>query len=75
MIQEAEAYKQETIEKARGDAKRFTDLLVQYINNKEIMKQRIYLDTVEKVLQKGKKIIIGNETLSLMSIDKLLNKN
>ncbi len=75
MIQEAEAYRQETIEKAKGDAKRFTDLLVQYTNNKEIMKQRIYLDTVEKVLRKSKKIIIGNDTLSHMSIDKLLNKN
>jgi membrane protease subunit HflK len=75
IMQEAEAYKQEVIEKAKGEAKRFADLLAQYTNNKEIMKQRIYLDTIEKILQKGNKVIIGNDVLSHMSLDKLLNKN
>jgi membrane protease subunit HflK len=75
LVQEAEAYRQEVIERAKGDGKRFTDLLSQYTNNKEIMKQRIYLETMEKVLQNSKKIVIGNEVLSHMSLNELLNKN
>jgi membrane protease subunit HflK len=75
ITQEAEAYKQEVIERARGEAKRFSDLLVQYSNNKEIMKQRIYLETVEKVLEKSNKVIVGNGVLPHMDLDKILNKN
>jgi membrane protease subunit HflK len=79
LTQEAEAYRQEVIERSKGDAKSFSDLLIQYTNNKEInkeiMKQRIYLETVEKVLQNSKKIVIGNEVLSHMSLNELLNKN
>ena len=71
LIQASEAYKQENIERALGDSKRFTDLLVQYKDNKDLMKQRIYLDTIEKILTKGKKVIVGSEMLPHLAIDKI----
>ena len=72
LIQSSEAYKQESIERALGASKRFTDLLVQYKDNQDLMKQRMYLDTIEKVLARGKKIIVGNELLPHLAIEKIL---
>ncbi|MDX1917089.1 MAG: FtsH protease activity modulator HflK [Rickettsiaceae bacterium] len=70
LIQAAEAYRQETISKAEGDSKRFVAIYSQYVNQKELTKNRLYLDSVEKILGESSKIIITNSVLPHLPLDK-----
>ena len=70
LIQNAEAYKQETISKAEGDSKRFLSIYAQYLNQKELTKNRLYLDTIENVLTQSSKIIIADSLLPHIQLEK-----
>lgn len=73
-IQLAEAYSLTRVNGAKGEAARFNSLYSEYIKAPEVTKQRIYLETMEKVLPKlGNKIIVdekGTNVLPLLNIDK-----
>ena len=73
-IQLAEAYALNRVNGARGEAERFTSIFEAYIKSTEVTKQRIYLETLEKVLPKiGNKIITderGSNVLPLLNINK-----
>ncbi|MCH6199132.1 FtsH protease activity modulator HflK [Aquiflexum sp. LQ15W] len=73
-IQLAEAYALNRVNRAKGEADRFNSLFDAYVKAPEVTKQRIYLETMEKVLPKiGNKIIVddkGNNILPLLNIDK-----
>ena len=47
-IQEAEAYKQEVVAKAQGEAQRFISVYDSYKMSKDVTRERIYLETLEK---------------------------
>ncbi|WP_297337689.1 FtsH protease activity modulator HflK [Algoriphagus sp.] len=74
-IQLAEAYALNRVNRAIGEAERFNALYEAYIKAPEVTKQRIYLETMEKILPKiGNKIIVdedGNNVLPLLNIDKV----
>ena len=57
-IQEAEAYKQEVVAKAQGEAQRFISVYDSYKTSKDVTRERIYLETLEKTLGKIDKIIV-----------------
>ena len=73
-IQLAEAYALNRVNRAKGEADRFNSLFEAYIKAPEVTKQRIYLETMERILPKiGNKIIVderGNNVLPLLNIDK-----
>ncbi|WP_339925414.1 FtsH protease activity modulator HflK [uncultured Cyclobacterium sp.] len=73
-IQLAEAYALTRVNGARGEAERFNSIFEAYIKAPEVTKQRIYLETLEKVLPKiGNKIITdekGSNVLPLLNINK-----
>jgi membrane protease subunit HflK len=56
----AEAYKQEVIAVADGDSQRFLSVYNEYKDAKEVTRRRIYLETMEKVMQNMNKVIIDN---------------
>lgn len=58
MITEAEGYKEERINEANGNVARFKNILTEYEKAPEITRQRLYLETLEKVLPKVHNIII-----------------
>ena len=58
MIQEAEAYKQEVVARASGDAGRFDDVYAAYRKAKDVTVRRIYLETMEEVLGNANKLIL-----------------
>lgn len=74
-IQLAEAYFLNRVNRAKGEAERFNSLFDAYVKAPEVTKQRIYLETMERVLPKiGNKIIVdekGNNVLPLLNIDKV----
>ncbi|WP_253308133.1 MULTISPECIES: FtsH protease activity modulator HflK [unclassified Rickettsia] len=68
IFQEAEAYKAEIISKAEGDSQRFNAIYKQYAMNKQLTRDRLYLETAEEVLTGANKTIINNNLLPHMAI-------
>ena len=58
----AEAFKQERILKATGEADRFTSVLEEYAESKQVTRQRMYLEAMEKILPGVTKVIIAPES-------------
>jgi modulator of FtsH protease HflK len=71
-IQLAEAYALNRVNRATGEADRFTSIYEAYIKAPEVTKKRIYLETMERVLPKlENKIILdekGNNILPLLNL-------
>ena len=61
IVQEAEAYKKEVVARSEGDANRFNSILSSYKNNEDVTKNRIYLETLEEILQNANKVIIDTK--------------
>ena len=58
ILQAAEAYKKEVVAKAEGEASRFLSIYSEYAKAKEVTQERMFLETMEKVLADINKIII-----------------
>jgi len=50
MVLEAEAYREQRLIRAEGDAARFLALLAEYLKAPEVMRERLYLESIERVL-------------------------
>lgn len=61
MLQEAEAYKERVIKDAEGEAKRFLSVYESYEANKDVTRERLYLETMQDVLSKSDKILVDND--------------
>jgi modulator of FtsH protease HflK len=59
MVRAAEAYKAQRLIRAQGDAAKFVTVLKEYEGAQEITEQRLYLETLQRVLPKAQKIIIS----------------
>jgi membrane protease subunit HflK len=69
MIESAEAYKQKKTNEAQGDADRFTQVAAEYAKASEVNGRRLYVETMEQVLPKIKKLIVdknGNLDLTII---------
>jgi len=65
--EEAEIYRQRKINEAQGEAVRFTRLAAEYIRAREVTSTRLYLEAMEEILPRLKKIIVeGNVNLHLI---------
>lgn len=63
MIRQSEAYREQRISKAQGDVARFNQIYSEYRKDKETTKTRIYLEKMESILQRPKKVI-GTDSAS-----------
>lgn len=57
-IRQAEAFKAQRVIRAKGDADRFTRVLLEYSKAPEVTRQRLYLESAEKFLPQTKKFIM-----------------
>ncbi|WP_425291994.1 FtsH protease activity modulator HflK, partial [Candidatus Liberibacter asiaticus] len=55
------AYKDRIIQEAQGEADRFLSIYGQYVNAPTLLRKRIYLETMEGILKKAKKVIIDKK--------------
>ena len=62
MINEAEAYQVSLIKDAEGESKRFLALLREYRQAKYVTRKRLYLETMERILPKADKIVLGGSS-------------
>ena len=58
IMQAAEAYKQKVVAASEGEASRFVSIFNEYDKAKEVTQERMYLETMEKVLADIEKVII-----------------
>ena len=58
IVAEAEAYAAEVVSRSEGDASRFRQVYQAYVQDKDVTKERIYIETLESILQSVDKVII-----------------
>jgi membrane protease subunit HflK len=59
-VQQALGYKAQVVQEAEGEAARFNQVYEQYKAAPAVTRQRLYIETMEKVLSKANKVIIDN---------------
>jgi membrane protease subunit HflK len=76
IIAEAEAYKSQVVSKSEGESYRFTQILEEYLKAPEVTKERLYRETLEDVLGTTNKVVVDDNSNSLMylPIDQLINR-
>jgi len=62
LVQEASAYREQVVNLAQGDAQRFISVLDAYTQAPEVTARRLYLETMQEVLQGTSKIIIDENS-------------
>jgi modulator of FtsH protease HflK len=60
LVTDAESYRQQRINEAEGDAARFAKLLAESRKAKDVTERRLYLETMEEVLPRMKKVVIDS---------------
>ncbi|WP_092402717.1 MULTISPECIES: FtsH protease activity modulator HflK [Candidatus Ichthyocystis] len=76
IIQMAEGYKQRVVSMAKGDSSRFSQILEAYRRNPKITEDRIYLDSMEKILKNSSKLYISshsNQNVFYLPLDKIMS--
>ena len=78
-IQNAEAYRQAVVNKAQGEAERFLSVYNAYKQGKDVTIKRLYLETMEEVMEKADKIILspstkGGNAIPYLPLDRLNNR-
>lgn len=56
--EEAKGYRERVIAEAQGEAQRFSSILAEYSKAKDVTRQRLFLETMERVLGHSNKVII-----------------
>ncbi len=59
---EAEGYKEQRVLRANGDASKFESVLAEYTKAERVTRERLYLETMERILGKiDKKVVVDKE--------------
>ncbi len=77
LIEEANAYKEQVIAEAEGETSRFLSVLEEYRKAPQVTRKRLYLDTIESVLNKSSKVVVdtkGSNNLLYLPLDKLMQR-
>ncbi len=79
MTQDAEAYKSQVVALAEGDVARFNSVYSAYAQAPEVTRQRMYIETIEQIMQQSKKVILDTPkgqagNMIYLPLDKLLEK-
>ncbi|OYX32296.1 MAG: HflK protein [Hydrogenophilales bacterium 32-62-9] len=71
--EEAQGYQQSVIANAQGEANRFTQIVTQYAKAPQVTRERIYLDTMQTVMNNTTKVLVDQKGNSLLylPLDKL----
>lgn len=73
LLQSAEAYREQAVREAEGEAQRFTSVLGEYRKAPRVTRERLYLETMERVYGGADKVIIDSRTgvVPYMPLDQL----
>lgn len=76
--QEAQAYKSQVIARAEGETQRFLSVLNEYNKSPEVMRRRLYLDTMESVLSSTNKVLMNvkqGNNLTILPLEQLFGSH
>lgn len=76
LIEQAEAYGEKRRLGAEGEAERFRQLYLQYRLAPEVTRDRMYLETMERVMSTSQKVIVdvqSGDSMTVLPLDQLLN--
>ena len=77
-IQAAEAYREEVVANAEGEAVRFDKLLAEYQKAPKVTRDRLYLDALQGLYSNSTKVLMdveGGNNLMYLPLDKILEQN
>lgn len=75
--QQASAYKEQVILKAQGEVARFEKLLPEYKSAPEVTRERLYLETIERVYGNTSKVMVdvdGGNNMIYLPLDKIMQQ-
>ncbi|MBP6918232.1 MAG: FtsH protease activity modulator HflK [Legionellaceae bacterium] len=74
ITEEAKAFAQQTVLYAKGETAEFLQLLPEYERNAFVLQERMYLDTMERILKNSSKVVVDGKSNSLLylPLDKLM---
>ena len=75
LLEEANGYRQRVIANSEGEAARFRQVLTEYQKAPGVTRERMYLETIQQVLESTSKIIVdqkGSGSLLYLPLDKLM---
>ena len=76
-IEEANAYREQVIAEATGEARRFNQLLAQYQLAPEVTRDRLYINSIESVLQNSSKVMVdveGGNNMMVLPLDSIASR-
>ena len=70
-VSEAEGYAVDRVNRAKGNVARFAELVQVYTTSPEVTRRRLYLETLEEVLPKVKRVVVasGEGVLKFLPLD------
>ncbi|MFZ9994333.1 MAG: FtsH protease activity modulator HflK [Steroidobacteraceae bacterium] len=76
-LQEAEGYRAQTLAIAEGEAQRFTQLVQAYERSPRVTRERLYIETVESVMNRSQKVVVdtkGNNQMLYLPLDRMMER-
>ncbi|MFD2231507.1 FtsH protease activity modulator HflK [Alkalimarinus sediminis] len=76
ILEEASAYKEEVIARAKGDTSRFLKLLSVYEQAPSVTRERLYIDTMQRVMSNSSKVLVdveGGNNMMYLPLDKMMS--
>ncbi len=78
LVQDAEAYKAQVVSLATGDVARFNQIAAAYNNAPNVTRERLFIETIESVMSRSRKIIVdqkpGSSNVFYLPLDKLIER-
>lgn len=73
IIEEATAYKEQIVLDAQGEIERFQRLLPEFKMNPTVLKERLYIESMERIMAKTPKVMMdGGNSMTVLPMDQLL---
>ncbi|WP_246795079.1 FtsH protease activity modulator HflK [Burkholderia perseverans] len=77
LIDDAKAYADRVVTQAQGDADRYKQIYAQYEKAPAVVRERMYLDTMQEIYSKATKVYVGNKagnSLVYLPLDKIVEQ-
>ena len=75
LTEEAQGYRQRVLANAEGEASRFKQVLIEYNKAPQVMRDRMYIETVQQIMTSTSKILLdakGGGNLLYLPLDKIM---
>ncbi len=77
MLEQAEGYRARVVGDATGNAARFTSVLAEYRKSPQVIRERMYLETMQQMFTNSSKVLVdtqGNNNMLYLPLDKIMQQ-